>query len=281
MRYKPEELLPLVKELSWKYTGKASTSITYEEAQQLMKAVLYCIQEYTLGAGKDVLCPGKKVSAREAYELGYALVLKKTQDARECYNQVAEHFDSYGNRAYEETFRKGIPEFFLWYDAKLKPQDHILTLDYPVLGDDVKACGIDRMYEYLWSIDQEQQFLARFPKAYVRTVNRERYPEYEEYFVNVCQTPLRRILCCMLAEIDLTRTELSKEEYVQIEQALDMDEETGKGLKGRLEAALKLLVNQIYGGEEEMYQYLSRDLDDLAFELKNGIENHCLKEVIG
>ena len=281
MRYRPEELLPLVKELSWKYTGKASTSITYEAAQQLMKAVLYCIQEYTFGAGKDVLCPGKKVSAREAYELGYELVLKKTQDARECYNQVAEYFDSYGNRAYEETFRKGIPEFFLWYDAKLKPQDHILTLDYPVLGDDVKACGIDRMYEYLWSIDQEQHFLERFPKAYVRTVNRERYPEYEEYFVNVCQTPLRRILCCMLAEIDLTRTELSKEEYVQIEQVLDMDEETGKGLKGRLEAALKLLVNQIYEGNEELYQYLSRDLDDLAFELKNGIENHCLKEVIG
>lgn len=281
MRYRPEELLPLVKELSWKYTGKASTSITYEAAQQLMKAVLYCIQEYTFGAGKDVPCPGKKVSAREAYELGYELVLKKTQDARECYNQVAEYFDSYGNRAYEETFRKGIPEFFLWYDAKLKPQDHILTLDYPVLGDDVKACGIDRMYEYLWSIDQEQHFLERFPKAYVRTVNRERYPEYEEYFVNVCQTPLRRILCCMLAEIDLTRTELSKEEYVQIEQVLDMDEETGKGLKGRLEAALKLLVNQIYEGNEELYQYLSRDLDDLAFELKNGIENHCLKEVIG
>ena len=281
MRYRPEELLPLVKELSEKYTGKASTSITYEAAQQLMKAVLYCIQEYTFGAGKDVLCPGKKVSAREAYELGYELVLKKTQDARECYNQVVEYFDSYGNRAYEETFRKGIPEFFLWYDARLKPQEHILTLDYPALGNDVKVCGIDRIYEYLWSIDKEQQFLSRFPKAYVRAVNRERYPEYEEYFVNVCQTPLRRILCCMLAEIDLTRTELSKEEYVQIEQALDMDEETGKGLKGRLEAALKLLVNQIYGGEEEMYQYLSRDLDDLAFELKNGIENHCLKEVIG
>lgn len=281
MRYRPEELLPLVKELSWKYTGKASTSITYEAAQQLMRAVLYCIQEYTLGAGKDELCPGKKVAAREAYELGYELVLKKTQDARKCYNQIAEQFDSYGNRAYEETFRKGIPEFFLWYDARLKPQEHILTLDYPALGNDVKACGIDRIYEYLWSIDKEQQFLSRFPKAYVRAVNRERYPEYEEYFVNVCQTPLRRILCCMLAEIDLTRTELSKEEYVQIEQALDMDEETGKGLKGRLEAALKLLVNQIYGGEEEMYQYLSRDLDDLAFELKNGIENHCLKEVIG
>ena len=281
MRYRPEELLPLVKELSEKYTGKASTSITYEAAQQLMKAVLYCIQEYTFGAGKDVLCPGKKVSAREAYELGYELVLKKTQDARECYNQVVEYFDSYGNRAYEETFRKGIPEFFLWYDARLKPQEHILTLDYPVLGNDVKACGIDRMYEYLWCIDKEQQFLLRFPKAYVRTVNRERYPEYEEYFINVCQTPLRRILCCMLAEIDLTRTELSKEEYVQIEQVLDMDEETGKGLKGRLEAALKLLVNQIYEGNEELYQYLSRDLDDLAFELKNGIENHCLKEVIG
>ncbi|MCF2683020.1 DUF6179 domain-containing protein [Faecalicatena contorta] len=281
MRYRPEELLPLVKELSWKYTGKASTSITYEAAQQLMRAVLYCIQEYTLGAEKDELCPGKKVAAREAYELGYELVLKKTQDARKCYNQIAEQFDSYGSRAYEETFRKGIPEFFLWYDARLKPQEHILTLDYPALGNDVKACGIDRIYEYLWSIDKEQQFLSRFPKAYVRAVNRERYPEYEEYFVNVCQTPLRRMLCCMLAEIDLTETEISKEEYLQIEEALYMNEVKAKELKGRLEVALKILVNQIYGGEEELYRYLSRDLDDLAFELKNGIENHCLKEVIG
>ena len=97
----------------------------------------------------------------------------------------------------------------------------------------------------------------------------------------MCQTPLRRILCCMLAEIDLTETELSKEEYLQIEEALYMNEVKAKELKGRLEVALKILVNQIYGGEEELYRYLSRDLDDLAFELKNGIENHCLKEVIG
>lgn len=305
MRYRPEELLPLVKELSWKYTGKASTSITYEAAQQLMRAVLYCIQEYTLGAEKDELCPGKKVAAREAYELGYELVLKKTQDARKCYNQIAEQFDSYGSRAYEETFRKGIPEFFLWYDARLKPQEHILTLDYPALGNDVKACGIDRIYEYLWSIDKEQQFLSRFPKAYVRAVNRERYPEYEEYFVNVCQTPLRRVLCCMMADVDLSKTELSQEEYLRITNAVnrtassvqnasssldassgldvsvDQDGAAGPGLKGRLEAMLKLLVKEVYQGDEELYRYLSQDLENLAFELKNGVENHCLKEVVG
>ena len=38
--------MPIVAELADKYTGKESTSITYEKARQLMEAVLYCIHEY-------------------------------------------------------------------------------------------------------------------------------------------------------------------------------------------------------------------------------------------
>ena len=43
--YEPEELLPLVARLAKKYTGGESTSVTYETAQYLMEAVLYCINE--------------------------------------------------------------------------------------------------------------------------------------------------------------------------------------------------------------------------------------------
>ena len=305
MDYKPEELLPLVKELSGKYTGKASTSITYEAAQQLMEAVLYCIREDEMEIREGDICPEGKLPAREVYERGYERVLRKVQRARAWYNQIAKQFDSYGNREYEETFRKGIPGFFLWYDAKLNPQNHIITLDYPVFGRDEKACGIDLVWEYLWGIRQEQKFLAKFPREYVSGVNRERYPEYEEYFVNVCHTPLRRVLCCMMADVDLSKTELSQEEYLRITNAVnrtassvqnasssldassgldvsvDQDGAAGPGLKGRLEAMLKLLVKEVYQGDEELYRYLSQDLENLAFELKNGVENHCLKEVVG
>ncbi len=41
-----EELLPLMEELTKKYTSGESTSVTYEKAQELMEAVLYCIWEY-------------------------------------------------------------------------------------------------------------------------------------------------------------------------------------------------------------------------------------------
>ena len=40
-----EELLPIVAELAEKYTSGESSSVTYERAQGLMQAVLYCINE--------------------------------------------------------------------------------------------------------------------------------------------------------------------------------------------------------------------------------------------
>lgn len=46
MDYQMEELLPIVSELAQKYTGYESTSITYEKAQSLMEAVLFCLSEY-------------------------------------------------------------------------------------------------------------------------------------------------------------------------------------------------------------------------------------------
>lgn len=45
MEYEIEELVPIVATLAEKYTSKESSSITYEKAQQLMEAVLYCIRE--------------------------------------------------------------------------------------------------------------------------------------------------------------------------------------------------------------------------------------------
>ena len=43
MDYQMEELLPIVSELAQKYAGFESTSITYEKAQSLMEAVIFCL----------------------------------------------------------------------------------------------------------------------------------------------------------------------------------------------------------------------------------------------
>ena len=43
--YSKEELLPVVAKLAERYMGYEHTSITYERAQMLMEAVIYCIKE--------------------------------------------------------------------------------------------------------------------------------------------------------------------------------------------------------------------------------------------
>ncbi len=42
--YDMNDLVPIVAMLTEKYTGNDSSSVTYEKANQLMEAVVYCIR---------------------------------------------------------------------------------------------------------------------------------------------------------------------------------------------------------------------------------------------
>ena len=56
--YTMEELVPIVGRLAEKYCAGESSSVTYEKAEQLMGAVLYCIHEVT-----------KEKASRQSYHL--------------------------------------------------------------------------------------------------------------------------------------------------------------------------------------------------------------------
>lgn len=45
MEYPMEELIPILAELTDRFTSKESTSVSYERARQLMEAILYCIRQ--------------------------------------------------------------------------------------------------------------------------------------------------------------------------------------------------------------------------------------------
>lgn len=214
-----EEMLPIVAKLTERYTAGESTSVTYEKAEQLMGAVLYCIREAgyeeedeecreTDNAGNgqsecgmysDEMKGGaektgtmypavckKGMSAQQAYEAGLVRVEKKVKAALALYNALSLQFDSYGNRCLNDTFVKGIPEFFKWYDMRFAPQDTILMLDYPIQKDLSAYTGIDRIYEYLRCIKEEQEFLHSFCRNDVIDALTRYNPSYEEMIDNVC-----------------------------------------------------------------------------------------------
>ncbi|PKM95957.1 MAG: hypothetical protein CVU84_03925 [Firmicutes bacterium HGW-Firmicutes-1] len=278
------ELLPLMKDLSEKYTSKSSTSIPYETAQQLMEAILYCIAEnecYSENSekGQNIIAnQNATVSAREAYDRGYKLVVQKIVTSQNLYNEMIVGFNDFSNRAYYDAVTKQIPMFFRWYDARFCPQNNIVEFDYPLLIQMQKHQGIDAIYEYVKCIKYEQQFIQQFQEKYVKEILELSYEGYEELFINLCSPLLKKVLGNMLLDLPLQKTKLEVADYKKM--SIIVKENSEDILLEKLYELLKLLIDNVYQGNMEMLYYLQNGIPDIVTELVNGAENNCLEHII-
>ena len=188
--YSAKDLLPIVRMLTEKHTGRESSSVTYERARQFMGAAIYCIGHSTGAAAFQDILPvafpeSNFLSAEDAYAQGYDAVLSLVRETLEKYNRLICFFDHYGNRNYRDTVEKALPAFFLHYDPRFAPTDHIITLDYPVLGLDMTLEGIDMIQQYLDAIYAEQCYLKQFPRETVTEALRRFHPLYEQEYFNL------------------------------------------------------------------------------------------------
>lgn len=275
MEYEFAKLFPIVESLSRKYTRNESTSISYETAQQLMEAVLYCIQELEHTSSN---LPAAVLSAADAYALGYAAVLRKTKQTAERYNALMERFSSYGNRAYEETISQGFPAFFRRYDPLFAPQEHILTLDYPLLLPLEALCGIDRIAAYLECIETEQRFLGCFSEEFVRSALSKHHPQWEELFLNLPYHVLKKLLCLLLLDIYEEKKQFSDTEYENLRTKLNRLSK--EALKERLTALFQQFLAQYFPQDTAMEAYLGYVIGDIAAELWLGLEKDCLPHIV-
>ncbi len=250
-----EELLPVVKRLTEKFTGKESTSVTYETAERLMGAVIYCINEYqkegqaSSGSSTEVWDQEAKLSAMEAYERGYQAVINKVLVTKKLYEGIIDDFKWYGNRALYETVIKGMPVFFVHYDARFYPQDHILTLDYPILPMAVELCGVDAIYEYLTRIRIEQIFLSGFSQEMVVQTLLQYHPDYKSLFINLPSIVMKKVIEKMV----------DAEEYAANHSKAEVEE--------KMHHALELLVRERYADNRDILNYLQQDIyyiDDMT-----------------
>lgn len=262
MEYALEELMPIVKKLSEKYTGRESSSITYETAQMLLKAVMYCIDERAQEAA--IVCEWQNAS--DAYAMGYEMVMNKTKQANKLFSKISIEFCDYGNLACHETVIEGMPAFFLRYDARFSPQNTLLTLDYPLLLPVKDVSGIDAIYGYLKCIQLEQTFLKKFSMERITTVLKSYHEEYKDLFINLCSIVLRNILGCMIlhkSEILRPFSDMEEQEIITF---------AGNYAKPELEQILCTLIEKMvqtgYGEDADLYQYLILDVPEYASWLK-------------
>ena len=276
MKYEMVELVPIVAKLAEGYTSKESTSITYDRAQQLMEAVLYCIHEGEL-SGQFSLMQKEEMSAEKMYAIGAKCVEEKTKETLTLYNGVMTFFSDYGNRCLNDTVVKGLPEFFKWYDCKYEPQNTILTLDYPVLTYIPEHTGIDKIYDYVLCIQQEQKFLNRFPSEYVTEILSQYNKQYKSIIENICEIVLMKVISHIMAGKEIAVLSFEPEEYVKMQAWIQ--KENLSDLRGRIKNAVHVLIREYYENDEQLQEYLYRAVDNISVRIKNAADHgnlHCI-----
>lgn len=269
MNYEMEELLPIAGRLAARYTGTDSTSISYEKAEQLMEAVLYCIREAELEA--PCAAAAKGTPARQIYEAGREAVERKVKKSLELYHKLLPEFSDYGNPYLSDTVLKGLPEFFQWYDTEFAPQNTILTLDYPVLRDLSSYMGVDRIYEYLLCVSMEQEFLKAFPKGLAEKLLYSHCREAHDMADNLCESVLFAMAEYILAKKPLGTEELKEEDNLLVRKRLGEMELTE--VKSHLKAALQKFTEAYCEDSKELFEYLVYAVDNIAVRLKNSTCN--------
>lgn len=273
MNYEMEELVPIVGKLAEKYTAYESSSITYEKAEQLMGAVLYCIEELE-EIRYNSLVPGEKMPALRAYEIGAAYVEEKVEKALDLYNKIMPEFNHYENQCLYDTFVKGLPEFFKWYDIRFEPQNTILTLDYPVLKDISAFTGIDKIYEFIKCISLEQKFLNLFPEDCVISILSKYNKRWKEAIDNICETVYVYVIGHILAEKSLTEFDLEEVDYSHIQEVFMQTDL--KNINKQLENAVEVFVKKYYENDGELLKYLLGSISGISIRLKIAAENKAL-----
>ncbi len=273
IEYRPEGLLPLVAELADKYTSKESSSVTYEQAQRLLAAVVYCIRECGNGSANAV-DSGQLPDERALYNRGRELVVEKVYRAKKVYEGIIRDFEDYGCRNYRDTILKGMPEFFLRYDPVYAPGDHLLALDYPLLAGRPRGCGIDLIFKYLSGIQVETWFLGRFRPDEVEGLLQSVQPDYRDlYLDNLCAPVLLNACGALIAGNSVKHLELTREDCLAIYRFFE-----GK-CREEAEAALEQAIQAALAELPGCGPYFKRAAPGFAALIRNGLEHDCLETV--
>lgn len=279
-----KDLFNILGELTEKYTSKESSSVSYDTARMLMNAIIYTINECSgldteksEGINSGILTEElafRSDNPRILYDKGSQLIISKTVKAKELFNRIAQNFNSYGSICYYDTVIKGMPAFFLYYDSKFNPQNHILTLDYPTIKSLDQLCGIDAIYVYLKYTYLEQYFLSSFDYKTIISLLTSIHSEYEELLINISSVVLRNALACMMVKKDY---KFLKIEISDVSKICDfVENRTKKELQIEICSLINLLVQYGYNNNQTLFKYLVNDARDFATELKNATENNCL-----
>lgn len=234
------------------------------------------IPDMNIGEGGIVKNDGLELD--KMYRNGSHLIKTLYMDVVDIYQELMADFDHYGVDIYYETLTRSMGEFFINYDMRFNPQDHLLSLDYPLMVSDKTLRGIKQIDHYSRGITIENQFLAFFDSSYVRKVVRNvSLGNTSDYFGNICEIVLLDTVASIWINRRIGTSALTKESVVELE--IEMRDLTIDIIEDRVVSIIKLLLSKMQM-EDDMAYFLSKS-SEFSARLYRSSRNGSLGAVFG
>ena len=274
------QILQLLDEKVYKYTGNDSTSIRKEVMDDILNSNSYTISVYlkTFRNPDEAMKVIKEKGLKIAYQEGRKKIDKMLNIIRLMYIKVKQNKLNIANVTYNDTLIGGIKGFLKIYDPDFKAQDMKITADYPLYNNLIgKLDGVEFIKEYLNSIYLENVFCKKFSEEKINYLLYGYSYDYKDLIINIFEIVLLEAIGCKLVKRDIQDLAVSTDELNEIYVMF----------KGKEKIEIKQMINNVYQeisnelvfDNEQLQKYIEKNFDYIAEMITNAVEQNTLDKI--
>lgn len=277
------ELYLLLEKLIRFYTSGTGKLESIETAQQLLSSIEYCMNSYYKGLENGEpygLVSVKKPSSdrkehiTDIFEKGVVAVKGCIQKSKDLWIKVQKNMVDVDNSTYRKTILNEIPEFFTKYDPRFGAQLMPIDIQYPLALNIEDLSGIEYIYEYLYHLMLENEFVIKFDSTLVNCLIRGYHKETSDDVVNIYELVLQNALGLSLLNRDFSLLWISDEDWKELLSKLE-----GMSI-ARLqilcEEQVTKMLSKLNLTSQDMITYTTEKVKEISQRLLKGIQQKNL-----
>jgi len=253
-----------------RYTMGDSTSVTVEIAQELLASLWYTL---TI-AMDEAHIPCESLLTGDLWPVvkqGQTLLQRRLEQTKRLWEAVCRTAPEIQNFYYIDTLR-GIGDYLRHYDFYFFAHRRPACIDYPLLSDPADIMqGITYTEQYLKHMMTENLLLHQFDMEEVVRLLRAVAPDYQDFYMNLCEQPLTNALGLAMIEKGVRTLRLSSAEQQSI--ALKLQYRSHEEKKRFLRLAILSISETFSITDRSMLDYLTSFADGLLPRLDAALDS--------
>lgn len=274
------QLLQLLDERVYRYSGDDSSSIRKEILEDIANSNSYTISIYlkTFTNPDDAVKEVKEKGLKELFQVGRKKIDRMLNIIRLVYIKVKETKLNIPNDTYQDTIIGGIQGFLKIYNPDFKAQDMKITADYPVYNNLIgKLVGVEFIKEYLNSIYLENLFCKKFSEEKIQYLLYGYSHDYKELIINIFEIVLLEVIGCKLVKRNIQDLAISVGELDEIYLMLQDRKEAE--IEQKINRAYQEICNELLLDNKELQKYIEKDLEYVVKMIINATKQYTLDKI--